>query len=204
VRSTGPGTEDGPGLALDDQITANDQEHSTASCRVAGSGNSFDKITEALNKHGSTIKGTGTYKAMAQCPAHDDRNPSLSLTWTGGDNPLTLMYCFAGCDNQDIMAAIGLRMADLYDKPGTVTYAYTNASGSWADRFVLRDPETARRSGKKPTRRRYTAATCSPGHEPKGYPFTWSKARKMPTPSSTKGRSPPPRPWVQPTSTNVP
>jgi AAA domain-containing protein len=79
---------------------------------------------------------------MAQCPAHDDRNPSLSLTWTGGDNPLTLMYCFAGCDNQDIMAAIGLRMADLYDKPGTVTYAYTNASGSWADRFVLRDPET--------------------------------------------------------------
>jgi hypothetical protein len=103
---------------------------------------SFDKITAALHGHDRIVKPTGDYKAMAQCPGHEDRNPSLGLAWTGGDNPLTLMYCYAGCDTKDIMAALELRMSDLYDKAGMVTYNYANPDSGWAERFVLRDPET--------------------------------------------------------------
>lgn len=28
-----------------------------------------------------------------------------------------LIYCFAGCGSADVLAAIGLRMSDLFDKP---------------------------------------------------------------------------------------
>ena len=105
-------------------------------------GKSFEKITTALHAHNRTVKFAGDYKAIAQCPAHEDGNPSLGITWSGGDNPLTLMHCFAGCDNQDIMAALELRISDLYDNAGPATYSYTNPDSGWGERYVHRDTET--------------------------------------------------------------
>jgi hypothetical protein len=56
----------------------------------------------------------------AQCPVeghtHDDRNPSLSIT-NSGDR--TLVNCFTGHSPEEIVAAIGLKMSDLFDKPKT-------------------------------------------------------------------------------------
>ena len=42
----------------------------------------------------------------ACCPAHDDRNPSLSIA--EGDNGLVLLKCFAGCSYEAIRNALGL------------------------------------------------------------------------------------------------
>lgn len=48
---------------------------------------------------------------LALCPAHDDRNPSLSIT--PAEDRL-LLHCFAGCSVEAITAAIGLSLSDLF------------------------------------------------------------------------------------------
>ena len=47
----------------------------------------------------------------APCPAHDDRHPSLSVA--EGDAGRVLLKCHAGCRTGDVVAALGLTMADL-------------------------------------------------------------------------------------------
>ena len=78
--------------------------------------------------------------------AHRRTRHRRTHRWVQIPNPEVLaakiVHCFAGCTSQDIMGALELRMSDLYDKTGTVSYAYKAANGTWADRFVLRDPET--------------------------------------------------------------
>jgi hypothetical protein len=48
---------------------------------------------------------------MALCPAHEDRNPSLSVS---EKNRRILLHCHAGCSPQSVTAALGLTMADLF------------------------------------------------------------------------------------------
>jgi hypothetical protein len=48
----------------------------------------------------------------ARCPAHEDQHASLSVS--EGDDDRVLVHCFAGCTAGEIVAAMGLRMADLY------------------------------------------------------------------------------------------
>lgn len=48
---------------------------------------------------------------LALCPAHEDRNPSLSITPA---HDRLLLYCFAGCSVESITAAIGLSLSDLF------------------------------------------------------------------------------------------
>ena len=61
------------------------------------------------------VKQTGAGRWMALCPAHEDRSPSFSVRET--DDGRVLLHCFGGCSNGDVLAAIGLRMSDLFDKP---------------------------------------------------------------------------------------
>ena len=56
-----------------------------------------------------TDRGGGHF--MACCPAHDDRNPSLSVRET---DDRVLVHCFAGCSAGQVVAAAGLSLADLY------------------------------------------------------------------------------------------
>ncbi|WP_276981779.1 DUF3987 domain-containing protein [Ferrimicrobium acidiphilum] len=71
----------------------------------------LQKVLGALSDHGSTIKpNRGQY--LAQCPAHDDHNPSLSAAQ--GDKGV-LLHCFAGCQTDAILDALGLTPADLSD-----------------------------------------------------------------------------------------
>lgn len=51
---------------------------------------------------------------MARCPAHDDRNPSLSIS--EGLDHMVLLYCHAGCDQRDVIAALSER--GLWDATG--------------------------------------------------------------------------------------
>lgn len=48
------------------------------------------------------------------CPAHEDREPSLSVAQ--GDDGRVLMKCFAGCEAPEIVAALGLEMKDLFER----------------------------------------------------------------------------------------
>ena len=48
----------------------------------------------------------------ARCPNHNDTNNSLSIGF--GDDGRILVHCFAGCSAQQIVAAMGLRMSDLF------------------------------------------------------------------------------------------
>lgn len=51
---------------------------------------------------------------MAQCPAHEDDEPSLSVAYgnTGADK--AVIHCFAGCDWVDIVAALDVSPRDLF------------------------------------------------------------------------------------------
>jgi len=48
----------------------------------------------------------------ARCPAHDDRNPSLSIA-EGRDGRI-LLKCHAGCELSAILAELGLEVGDLF------------------------------------------------------------------------------------------
>ena len=51
---------------------------------------------------------------MARCPAHDDREPSLSIR--DGDNGVVLVHCHAGCDQTQVIAT--LRSRGLWEESG--------------------------------------------------------------------------------------
>ncbi len=68
----------------------------------------------------------------ALCPAHNDRKPSLKVD--EGEGGKVLVKCFAGCRTEDIVAAIGLNMSNLYPEPERkrkviAAYDYKDASG---------------------------------------------------------------------------
>jgi putative DNA primase/helicase len=50
---------------------------------------------------------------MARCPAHEDRQASLSVT--AGDDGRALLYCHAGCTVEAVTGAAGLATADLFE-----------------------------------------------------------------------------------------
>lgn len=55
------------------------------------------------------------------CPAHDDKDPSLSIG--EGDDGRALVNCHAGCSPEAVVAALGLEMSDLF--PGNADTSYT-------------------------------------------------------------------------------
>lgn len=67
-------------------------------------------IDMALARLDGVTHAGKSYKAL--CPAHGDKTPSLSVK--EGDDGRVLLHCFAGCGVGEIVAAMGLRMADLF------------------------------------------------------------------------------------------
>lgn len=74
----------------------------------------FDRLVDALHGYGSRVVITAPGRASAQCPAHEDRSPSLSVRDAGGR---LLVHCFGGCETPEVLASVGLGLADLYDEP---------------------------------------------------------------------------------------
>lgn len=58
---------------------------------------------------------------LAKCPAHDDRAPSLSIS-SGADGRV-LLKCFAGCELDRVVAALGLQTRDLFPPRDTSDFA---------------------------------------------------------------------------------
>lgn len=59
------------------------------------------------------VRREGDGHAHARCPAHEDRQPSLSVG-TGRDGRV-LLHCHRGCSPEDILAALELDWPDLFD-----------------------------------------------------------------------------------------
>ena len=73
--------------------------------------NAVDKVLDRV----TGIRQTAPSRWIALCSAHEDRSPSLSIRET--QDGRVLLHCFAGCANSDVLASMGLRMTDLFDKP---------------------------------------------------------------------------------------
>jgi hypothetical protein len=73
----------------------------------------YDRVIAALKAHGSRFAG-GNW----QCPAHDDRTPSLSVNpklHPETREPTVVLNCHAGCSTIDeILPALGLQLSDLF------------------------------------------------------------------------------------------
>ena len=64
--------------------------------------------------HGKLDKSKRTGdKLTARCPAHEDKTPSLSVT-IGDTGDCVVVHCFAGCATEDVVAALGWEMSDLF------------------------------------------------------------------------------------------
>lgn len=78
-------------------------------------------VTETLLSHLDGVRERRPGQWMAKCPAHDDSRPSLLIEV--GDDERLLVFCYAGCGAAEVVAAIGLTLADLFphrlpDVPG--------------------------------------------------------------------------------------
>src|SRR5688572_5957837 len=52
------------------------------------------------------VRRTGNNNWLACCPAHDDRNPSMTIR--AADDGRILVKCFSGCAFEEIVGAVGL------------------------------------------------------------------------------------------------
>jgi len=68
--------------------------------------------TDAILERLEAVRPAGPGRWTARCPAHDDRRPSLSVAV--GRDGRTLLYCHAGCTLAEVLAALGLRVRDLF------------------------------------------------------------------------------------------
>jgi putative DNA primase/helicase len=105
----------------------------------------LEKILSRLQ--GVNRTGQNTYQAL--CPAHDDRNPSLTVTEADPGGKV-LLKCHAGCEAREIMAAISLEMRDLFphknpaphtEKKIVATYDYVGEGGRLLYQVVRYSPK---------------------------------------------------------------
>jgi len=58
------------------------------------------------------VKRTGKDRWMARCPAHEDKRASLAITELSDGR--ILLHCFALCDAQSVLSAVGLEFDALF------------------------------------------------------------------------------------------
>jgi putative DNA primase/helicase len=68
-----------------------------------------DAINAVLDRLKNVSQSGSGY--TAECPAHEDRSPSLSVA--EGDTQPVVFNCHAGCESEDIVGALGLEWEDI-------------------------------------------------------------------------------------------
>lgn len=63
------------------------------------------------------VRSTGRDRWIAACPSHPDRNPSMTVRALPDGR--ILLHCFAGCDTEAVLGAVGLAFGDLFPEPLT-------------------------------------------------------------------------------------
>jgi hypothetical protein len=101
-------------------------------------------ISDYLNRLEGVTKSGDEYKAL--CPAHNDKNPSLSIG--PGNNGHPALHCFAGCSYDSIIAAMGLERPDHRQQSTkrkiVATYDYTDENGVLLRQKVRYEPKDFR------------------------------------------------------------
>jgi KaiC/GvpD/RAD55 family RecA-like ATPase len=101
----------------------------------------LDLIEERLNQTGKRVRRKHD-SLQAQCPAHEDRNPSLTVSH--GDRQDIVLHCHAGCTPTAVLTALNLTFNDIStprDTPQRDThYLYTDSFNKPLFR-VVRTPD---------------------------------------------------------------
>jgi hypothetical protein len=99
---------------------------------MTATGAAFDRVLHALDQAGKRYKHDRPNHVQASCPGprhqHGDRNPSLSITSIEGQ---ALLHCHSGCDRQEVLDALGLTDADLFDDKRGAGYIYDDGRKVW-------------------------------------------------------------------------
>jgi putative DNA primase/helicase len=92
-----------------------------------GPDQAITKFLDVLREIDPEVKTEGS-RWKAKCPAHDDQNPSLSISQ--GHDGRVLIKCFAGCEAEDICAAMGMGLSDLMPSVGQEVQKITSLQKS--------------------------------------------------------------------------
>jgi hypothetical protein len=90
-----------------------------------------DRLLDRLER----VKRTGPGRWLALCPAHDDKNPSLTIRET--DDGTVLVKCWTGCGAADVVAAAGLELRDLFPEKPPEARGPLRPRERWVPRDVL-------------------------------------------------------------------
>lgn len=97
----------------------------------------LDRVADRLDER-DLLVGRRTNQLTARCPAHDDRNASLSVGV--GNDDRALVHCHAGCPTADVLDALGLDVRDLF--------AEDSQSKPWTNAGMRRTGATFERDGR--------------------------------------------------------
>lgn len=78
---------------------------------MVGELTAYDRILDALHHEGMKVKTTGDM-TRSQCPAHGSRGLTLSVTRLEDKSRIK---CFASCEYDEILDALGLTRRDTFD-----------------------------------------------------------------------------------------
>ncbi|MEU7141711.1 toprim domain-containing protein [Nocardia sp. NPDC046473] len=82
-------------------------------------GRSWQIIIAALDRKVGNGKGSGTGWVRYLCPVHEadghHHNPSLGVRYDPSQSK-TIVRCFAGCDDRDVLSRLDLRVRDMFDR----------------------------------------------------------------------------------------
>lgn len=124
---------------------------------------------QALDNLGLTTTGPDSNgQWSSQCPAHEDRSPSLH--WGQTSNHIVKFHCFADCSGDEIMKALGLRWYQL--RPVKYDFDYFDAEGTYL--FTVRRMERADGEKRISQHRRFDDGTEEDGNGlEKGQSVLW-------------------------------
>ena len=90
---------------------------------------------ESLISRLDGVKETGHGKYVARCPAHDDKSPSLAIKECSDGR--ILIHDFAGCETENVLAAIGLNFSDVMPERIGADHSYKPLKPRFDARQVL-------------------------------------------------------------------
>jgi len=109
------------------------------------------QVGPILSKLQSVHKSSNGWQA--KCPAHDDRNPSLSISEAGDGS--VLLKCHAGCTVENIVQVLGIKLTDLFPRDPqrserrrvVAEYVYRQPDGTPARKVLKYVPKDFRQQG---------------------------------------------------------
>ena len=73
----------------------------------------LSRVVAALEERDCRPRGSDERGYSALCPSHDDRSPSLSVSYR---NSKVLLRCHAGCTTVAVLDALALPWESLFDE----------------------------------------------------------------------------------------